>query len=712
MDKFFLNEEPLEKKKEREFKEILSECVKNKTMSLLEHSYFLDYWESGGTIVNSNWLIEIVNRQNNEKLCRSIKEHFSNIYKKLKGKNEIKLISSHLGKDIVENKKDTIEFTKDQKKIINEIFDFLPDFNKRSYGAYGYAGTGKTTTIVEILSFLLITKMIKSVAFTAPTNQAVDVIKSRFRPYLKEIYNAYSSKELDQNFNFDDVTERMYEFKVKIDFITIHKLLKFEREYDLDGITFVKNKAGSLISSYEVVIIDECSMIPVTLAEHIFNELRLAVKKDSSSYKKVPKVIFLGDKAQLPPVGETVSVIFAKSNKDLSLDEFKKLVLDSNENDNDTNINQQNDTMDACVNTFKDLKKDQMTVRYDMLMADVLSMPNRTLKKVMRSKLPEVTDVCYQIRLWTLGEVKEPKLAEYIKGGVKAYRFIKGNSKLKSQWFEKCLDQHKNGKNYNIILTWTNNQADEYNKAIRNTLFRNSGGKIDRFMEGDILMLNKFYNMDDGNVSYVGEESNDKKFYTSEQIKVVKVEQVIKSIPNFVVNLSKKAQKVANINHYETKLKQSVDKINKSTKRNYLCWKLTVTKNKDLNHSKKTELNVIFVIHEKYEKLYETDKTLAQYEIRNLSSSLLTKFKDKASAIDTHIIKPLTKDYYTKMEEPFANVSYGYAITCHKAQGSNFYNTFVDVDDILKNIKQSESKHCFYTAVTRTSNEMHLLIGT
>ena len=68
MDKFFLNEEPLEKKKEREFKEILSECVKNKTMSLLEHSYFLDYWESGGTIVNSNWLIEIVNRQNNEKL--------------------------------------------------------------------------------------------------------------------------------------------------------------------------------------------------------------------------------------------------------------------------------------------------------------------------------------------------------------------------------------------------------------------------------------------------------------------------------------------------------------------------------------------------------------------------------------------------------------------------------------------------------------------
>lgn len=708
MDKFFVFEESAEKIAEKKFKEITSDCVKNKTMSLLEHSYLLDFYDSGGSIVNSNWFIEIVNKQSNEELCRIIKNRAPTIYKKVKDKNEIKLISSNLYEEIKKNKSDTIKFTKDQKKIINDIFDFLPNFNVRSYGAYGYAGTGKTTIIVEIVSFLLLNKMIKTIAFTAPTNQALDVIKSRFRPYLKEIYCMYSDKELESNFNFDNISEKMYEFNVKIDFITIHKLLKFEREYDLDGMIFVKNKAGSIISDYELVIIDECSMIQVMLAEYIFNELRTSIKKDSLAYKRVPKVIFLGDNAQLPPVKENISVIFAKSNKDLPFEEFKKLVLPVNENIS----SDQTEFTNTSANIFKDLKKDNMKLRYDLLMNDILAMPNKTLKKVMRSKHPEVTNVCYQIRLWALGEITEPKLGEYITGNVKAYRHISGNNKLKSLWFEKCLEQHKNGKNYNIILTWTNNQADEYNKAIRNKLFVNNGTKLDRFMEGDILMLNKFYNMDDGRVSYVGEESGDKKYYTSEQIKIIKVEQSIKLIPELFVGLTKQAKKIANIIHYENKLKQTIEKINKSTKRNYLCWKLTVTKNKDNVHNDKNELNTIFVIHEKYEKIYDMDKTIAQFEIKNLSNTLLSKFSDKANVINVNIIRPLSREYFLKIEEPFADVSYGYAITCHKAQGSNFYNVFIDIDDILKNIKQSESRHCLYTAVTRTSNEMHLLVGT
>ena len=42
------------------------------------------------------------------------------------------------------------------------------------------------------------------------------------------------------------------------------------------------------------------------------------------------------------------------------------------------------------------------------------------------------------------------------------------------------------------------------------------------------------------------------------------------------------------------------------------------------------------------------------------------------------------------MIQPFANVNYGYAITCHKGQGSNFYNVFVDIEDIVKNNKEEE----------------------
>lgn len=709
MDRFFCNEEPPEKQKENEYNSLITECKNKQTLSLLEYSYLLQYWSSG-TIVNSNWFINIINKQDNERLCRLIKEKFSNIYKKVKGKNKLKLINTDLTDELIENKKNRIKFNCDQKKVIKEIFKFFPDYTKRAYGSYGYAGTGKTTIIVEILSFLLMKKIIKSVAFTAPTNQALYVIKSKFRPYLKEIYELYFKAELPSQFDFDESIEKLYEYGVKIDFITIHQLLKFEIEYQLKGATFVKNKIGSLISNYEIVIIDECSMIPVNLAEHIFNELRNATKKDSDSYKKIPKIIFLGDKAQLPPVGERISIIFSKSEKNFPFNEYKNIVTETKNTNSDSDHKEPVKSMDACTNTFRDLKKDELRSKYDLLINDIKEMPTRTLEKVMRSKLQEVTDICYQIRLWTLGNVTTPNLGPYIKGGVKAFRYISGNSKLKSEWFEKCLEQHKNGKNYNIILTWTNNQADEYNRAIRSSLFKNSQ-KIDRFMEGDILMLNKFYNMDDGQISYVGEESTEKKFYTSEQIKVVKVEQIIKEVHTFSSALPKKASKLQNSNHYETKFKQCIDIINNSTKRKYLCWKLTVSKNKDVNDGKKkSELNTIYIVHEKDFKLYEIEKLLIQAEIKKLSTYLTSKFKDKAQTIETNIIKPLIKDFYKNMDEPFADVSYGYAITCHKGQGSNFYNTFVDVDDILKNIKCDEHKHCLYTAVTRTSNELYLLV--
>jgi ATP-dependent exoDNAse (exonuclease V) alpha subunit len=90
---------------------------------------------------------------------------------------------------------------------------------------------------------------------------------------------------------------------------------------------------------------------------------------------------------------------------------------------------------------------------------------------------------------------------------------------------------------------------------------------------------------------------------------------------------------------------------------------------------------------------------------------LVSKFRTKASTIDNHITKKLWKDYHKNLVAPFANVNYGYAITCHKGQGSNFFNVFVDVDDIVKNGRENETKKCLYTALTRASNELHMLLS-
>jgi hypothetical protein len=673
---------------EDDYNKIITNCLNNGTLSLLEHSYITQYWKNE-SIVKSNWFVEIINKQNNNKLCDIINQQFSTIYEKIDEENKIISVINNLTKKLIKNKKNTIEFNSEQKKVIQKIFNFLSDNKKKTFGSYGYAGTGKTTIIVEIISFLLLKKMIKTIVFSAPTNQALYVLKNKFRPYLKKIYKLYTQKELSKNFDFDDAIEQLYNVNIKIDFLTLTQLLKFEMEYTLVGTTFLKNKAGSLMSNYEIIIIDECSMISINYAEIIFNEIRNVSKNNSDKYKKNPKIIFLGDKAQLPPVGEKTSIIFAKSKNDYSFDEYKNLIIKLELEENES---------------FKEFKPNILEQRYKLLINDIKKIETNTLEKVMRTKSKDVSRICYQFRLWALGTIKIPDLAPYIGGDVKAYRYVTGSNKLKNEWFKICLKEHLNGKNYNMILTWTNYQADEYNREIRHKLF-NKCSQIERFMVGDILLLNKFYNIDDKTISYIGENSKDKKYRTSEQIKVIEVEKILKNIPFFLVELSKNTLDLANISEYQSKLKQCIDKINSSTKRSYLCWKLTVNKNDASN-----ENNIIYVIHENALKLYEGEKTFIQFEIKKLKNILFTKYKNKTEQINKNIIKPLINNFRKNIDEPFADVNYGYAITCNKGQGSNFDNTFIDVDDILKNVNDIESKQRLYTAVTRTKYTIHLLV--
>jgi exodeoxyribonuclease V len=78
--------------------------------------------------------------------------------------------------------------------------------------------------------------------------------------------------------------------------------------------------------------------------------------------------------------------------------------------------------------------------------------------------------------------------------------------------------------------------------------------------------------------------------------------------------------------------------------------------------------------------------------------------------IDNEIIRPLWRQWNKLFIDQFANVNYGNSHSVHKSQGSSFYNVFVDSDDILNNPNQEEAKRCIYTAFTRSSNELHILI--
>jgi ATP-dependent exoDNAse (exonuclease V) alpha subunit len=64
--------------------------------------------------------------------------------------------------------------------------------------------------------------------------------------------------------------------------------------------------------------------------------------------------------------------------------------------------------------------------------------------------------------------------------------------------------------------------------------------------------------------------------------------------------------------------------------------------------------------------------------------------------------------YYEFMRR-YADVIYGYSITCHKSQGSTYTNAFVLEDDIDMNLNVVERNRIKYTAYTRASKKLYVL---
>ena len=129
----------------------------------------------------------------------------------------------------------------------------------------GYAGSGKTTIIKKILDTYF-----RRVAVSAPTHKAKKVISN--------------------------ITNR--------EGVTLHSLLGLRPDLDLDDFNPNDPQFSPIvppkISDFDWVIIDEASMINSDLFE--------LVKKTVKGMGT--KVLFMGDPAQIPPIGEKESVVF------------------------------------------------------------------------------------------------------------------------------------------------------------------------------------------------------------------------------------------------------------------------------------------------------------------------------------------------------------------------------------------------------------------
>ena len=182
-----------------------------------------------------------------------------------------------------------LDFSTDQLEAIESIKQFLDKSSKEKTLLFqGSAGTGKTSVINHIFNLSKYKEW--RICLAATTNKAVAVMQQM------------NSSKRDT-----------------LEFSTLHKLLKTKRVIDVNGdAQFVVNqnaifgkktkKSGNPetknINSYNVIVIDEASMISSSL----FNSLMEVIHKVKG------KIIFTGDRMQLNPVNEDESDVFKLSN--------------------------------------------------------------------------------------------------------------------------------------------------------------------------------------------------------------------------------------------------------------------------------------------------------------------------------------------------------------------------------------------------------------
>jgi DNA polymerase III delta prime subunit len=142
----------------------------------------------------------------------------------------------------------------------------------------GFAGTGKTTTIQSLIRDAQAKQKRFKVAFTAPTNKAVKVLSR-----MASEWNLQS-----------------------VDTMTIHQLLGLQLKPSRDGGMKLESKGIDYLPHYDLVVLDEASMVNQELWMHTM----LGLANCWSA-----KLICMGDPAQLPPVGEQASPAFDISDK-------------------------------------------------------------------------------------------------------------------------------------------------------------------------------------------------------------------------------------------------------------------------------------------------------------------------------------------------------------------------------------------------------------
>jgi len=200
-----------------------------------------------------------------------------------------------------------INLTNDQRKALEQIQEFL-EGNINIFILQGYAGSGKTMMIKGLVDYLNAEK--KFFEVMAPTGRASKILRDKTgygQTIHRTIYNFQELKTIENKDNH-----------------SFHYVFPI-RENDTDG---------------RILIVDEASMVSSKEAKNeLFTFGTDILLNDLLTYSRVPnstnKILFVGDPAQLPPVGDNSSIALEKEyfeNKGIatSLFTLKEIVRQKN----------------------------------------------------------------------------------------------------------------------------------------------------------------------------------------------------------------------------------------------------------------------------------------------------------------------------------------------------------------------------------------------
>lgn len=477
-----------------------------------------------------------------------------------------------------------VDLTEGQKNAIAGIGAFLSSDGFGGYILHGYAGTGKTFIAKGIVDF--VARQGESCVLMAPTGKAAKVIADKTNHPASTIHKAI----YDYSDAFDDGSEA-----------------------HVPVATIKPNNDGA----DTVYIVDEASMLSDVFSSmdsiqfgsgHLLRDLLMYVRDGGREAQR--KIIFIGDDAQLPPVGMRNSP-----------------ALDAN----------------------------YLREKYGLPLAESI------LDEVVRQKAGSgVMDNALALRHALDTDTFNELDVETTKADIESL----SSDVFIERYMALCESQIAKTKDV-VIVAHSNAQVDSYNRRCRDTFFPNQS----KLCAGDkvIAVANHYRNdvtVTNGEFGLVRQLLSESEFRTVTFSK--KLED--KSIEKMTVNLTFRDVEIL------------------------------------FRDDSGSPVSVTGKIVEHL--LYNDKPSLTSDE----SKALYVDFLNRNPQLQRKGMRDERKQ--ALKDDPYFNafkVKFGYAITCHKAQGSEWQHVLVNCSSPYQQTLSRDYFRWLYTAITRTSQKLYVL---